>query len=302
MKTYLDCVPCFFRQAIEAARLAGADEINQKEIIDEIGRLMANFSLDSSPPAMGRIVYGIVKNKTGKFDPFKEIKKRSNKFVLGFLPELKKKIEKSNNRLQTAVKLSILGNIIDYGVKNCLNIEEEMDKIINLDFDVCNRERQAFFDYQEFMCALEETDTILYLADNAGEVAFDRLLIEELNELKKKVIYVVRDKPIINDALMEDAKDCGIDKYAHIISSGVDTPGVILDFCSEEFLKLYQEAEFIISKGQGNFEALSEEEKSIFFLFKVKCSIVARHIGCKVGEAVLKANIGKQQTKSPIFV
>ncbi len=297
MKTHLDCIPCFFRQALEAARFAGADEISQKEIVDEIGRLMTEFSLESSPPEIGRIVYEVVKNKTGRFDPFKEIKKKSNEFVLGFLPELKNKIQGAENRLLAAVKLSILGNIIDYGANNYLDIKKEMDRIITFDFDFYNQERGAIFGYREFENALKGVRSVLYLADNAGEVVFDRLLIEELNKLNKEVIYVVRDKPIINDALMEDAKACGIDKYAHIISSGVDTPGVILDFCSNDFLKIYQEAKLIISKGQGNFEALSEENKPIFFLFKVKCPIVARYIACEVGESILKPQVREKNNR-----
>ena len=126
------------------------------------------------------------------------------------------------------------------------------------------------------------------MADNAGEVVFDRLLIEELVEgLGRQVIYVVRGKPIINDALIEDAIFCGINKVAKITSSGSDAPGTIMKYCSSEFIELYQNAELIISKGQGNYEALSEEDKLIFFLFKAKCSVIAEDVGCKVGDIVL---------------
>ncbi len=289
MKTYLDCIPCFFKQALEAARMAGADDLTQKKIIDEIARAVVNFPLSSSPPEMGRIVYDVVKRETKNYDPYKEIKEKSNGLALSFLPELKQKIEKSGDRLLTALKLSILGNIIDYGVKNDVNVEKEMEKIIKLDFNLDNREEKEVFDYQIFKDALRQTESILYLADNAGEVVFDRLLIEEFSRLNKEIIYVVRDKPVINDALIEDAKTCGIDKYAHIISSGADTPGTILNLCSGEFLKIFRESKLIISKGQGNFESLSKEEAPIFFLFKVKCPIVAQHIGCNVGEMILKA-------------
>ncbi|HEC92753.1 MAG TPA: DUF89 family protein, partial [Candidatus Atribacteria bacterium] len=128
----------------------------------------------------------------------------------------------------------------------------------------------------------------IYLADNAGEVVFDRLLIEELvEELGKEVIYVVRGKPIINDALIEDALFCGINKVAKITSSGSDAPGTILQHCSLEFIKLYQDADLIISKGQGNYESLSEEDRPIFFLFKAKCPVIARDVGCNVGDMVL---------------
>jgi len=288
MRTYLDCIPCFYRQALDAARLAGADELIQKKIIDELSKLIPNFSLDANPPEMGRTIYTLIRKITGVKDPFKEIKENSNKLTLSFYPKLKQKINNSEDRLLTAVRLSIAGNVIDYGVKNSLNVEEEVNKIFNRDFKNDNENRKTVFRYQEFKEILSKVNHVIYLADNAGEVVFDRLLIEELTEkLGKQLIYVVRDKPIINDALIEDAIFCGINKVANIISSGSDAPGTILKYCSPEFMELYQDAELIISKGQGNYESLSEEDKSIFFLFKAKCPVIAEDVGCDVGDMVL---------------
>jgi len=288
MKTYLDCIPCFYRQALDAARIAGADELIQKKIIDELSKLIPDFSLEASPPEMGRAIYSLVGKISGVKDPFKEIKENSNKFALKLYPKLKQEINNSEDRLLTAVRLSIAGNVIDYGVKNSLNVEEEVNKIFNRDFKNDNENRKTVFRYQEFKEILSKVNHVIYLADNAGEVVFDRLLIEELTEkLGKQLIYVVRDKPIINDALIEDAIFCGINKVANIISSGSDAPGTILKYCSPEFMELYQDAELIISKGQGNYESLSEEDKSIFFLFKAKCPVIAEDVGCDVGDMVL---------------
>ena len=289
MRTYLDCIPCFYRQALDAARIAGADEIIQKKIIDELSQLIPNFSLEIAPPEMGRAIYGLVGKISGVKDPFKEIKENSNRLVLKLYPKLKQEINNSEDRLLTAVKLSIAGNVIDYGVKNSLNVEEEINKIFNKDFKSDNKNNKTVFRYQEFKEILSKVNHIIYLADNAGEVVFDRLLIEELTEkLGKQVIYVVRGKPIINDALIEDAIFCGINKVTKITSSGSDAPGTILKYCSSEFIELYQKAELIISKGQGNYESLSEEDEPIFFLFKAKCPVIAKDIGCKVGDMVLK--------------
>ena len=286
MKTYLDCIPCFFKQALDAARFAGASVGTQKKILDALSREILKFKLESSPPEMGRILYGLVRKITGKADPFKEIKRESNKFALGLYPRLKAKVRKSKDRLLTAVELAIAGNVIDYGVKNSLDIGKEIDKIFAEENRIIRRESKATFDYSSFKQALKKTKKILYLADNAGEVLFDKILIEELKN--KEIIFVVRDAPIINDALVEDAIFCGIDKYARIVSSGCDAPGVILDLCSPEFLKMYRDAEFIISKGQGNFEALAGEVGPIFFLFKAKCPVLSKYLGCKLGDIVLK--------------
>jgi len=288
MKTYLDCIPCFYRQALDAARIAGTDEIKQKQIVDKISQLIPDFPLEASPPEMGREIYSLVGKISGVKDPFKEIKENSNKFALKLYPKLKQEIENSEDRLLAAAKLSIIGNIIDYGAKNSLNVAEEIDYLFKGNFIINNKNNSTTFKYNQFKEALNKVDTIIYLADNAGEVVFDRLLIEELvKELGKEVIYVVKGKPIINDALIEDAIFCGINKVTKITSSGSDAPGTILKHCSPEFMELYQDAELIISKGQGNYEALSEEDRPIFFLFKAKCPVIARDVGCNVGDMVL---------------
>ena len=288
MKTYLDCIPCFSRQALDAARIAGTDEIKQKQIVDKISQLIPDFPLEASPPEMGREIYSLVGKISGVKDPFEEIKENSNKFALKLYPELKQEINNSEDRLLTAIKLSIIGNIIDYGAKNSLDVPKEIDYLFQGNFIINNENNSTTFKYKQFKKALNKVNSIIYLADNAGEVVFDRLLIEEMvEELGKEVIYVVKGKPIINDALIEAALFCGINEIAKIISSGSDTPGTLLKYCSPEFIRLYQNAELIISKGQGNYEALSEEDRSMFFLFRAKCPVIAKDVGCKVGDMVL---------------
>jgi len=207
---------------------------------------------------------------------------------LKLYPELKQEINNSEDRLLAAVKLSIIGNIIDYGAKNSLDVPKEIDYLFQGNFTINNENNLTTFKYKQFKEALNKVNSIIYLADNAGEVVFDRLLIEELvKELGKEVIYVVKGKPIINDALIEDALFCGINKVAKITSSGSDAPGTILKYCSPEFIELYQDAQLIISKGQGNYEALPEEDRSIFFLFRAKCSVIAEDVSCDVGDMVL---------------
>ena len=294
MKPYLDCIPCFFKQALESARLTGADAITQKRILDEVSNSIPALRFDSSPPQIARVLYQIVKRITANDDPFKGVKQKSNQLALKLLPKLRQRLETSKDRLLTAVELAIAGNVIDYGVKNSLNIEQEINNFINGNFDIHNDYNKPIFAYKEFKRALGKGGIILYLADNAGETVFDRILIEQIIGLPKtdKIFYAVKDKPIINDALKEDALIGGIDKYAQIISSGCDAPGTILDFCSQGFLNVYKDADLVISKGQGNFEALSGENKPIYFLFRVKCSVVAEDIGCEVGDVILKKGGG----------
>lgn len=287
MKSCFDCIPCFFRQALEAGKLAHAGPLTLKKILDRIARTVPAFSLDSSPPEMGRIIHNTVKKMTKRRDPYRQIKARSNKLALGLYPRLKKRIAGSKNRLLTAAGLAIAGNIIDFGVKNSLNVDLELKKILQGRGEIPSSGR--LFRFPAFEKALKGPGPVLYLADNAGETVFDRLFIEEIRFQypEKNIFYAVKGEPVINDATEEDARASGIHKTAAIISTGLDAPGTVLDLCSASFMRFYRKAGLIISKGQGNFEALSKEKKNIFFLFMAKCPVVASELGCRTGQAVL---------------
>ncbi|MCD4780088.1 MAG: ARMT1-like domain-containing protein [Candidatus Omnitrophica bacterium] len=285
MRTYLDCIPCFIKSAIEMARLVDGNEIRHKEIVDDVARLIPEFSLGCSPPEMARMIYKAMARRYGDIDFYKNIKKQSNRAAMALYPRLKEKVRTSQDRLLTAVEIAIAGNVIDYAAKNTLNIEKEIEKIFTKDFNHINK---TVFDYEAFKAELDKSKRILYLADNAGEIVFDRVFIEEI-PFDKDIILAVRDKPVINDALIEDAQECGLDKRAKVMSSGVDAPGTVLKYCSKEFIETYKSADIIISKGQGNYEALSQERENIFFLFRAKCPVIARHAQVALGDIVLKS-------------
>jgi len=299
MRTYLDCIPCFFKQALEAARLAGANKKTQKKILNKLTKEIPKFSLDSSPPEMGRVIYGLVRKITRTKDPYREIKSKSNRLVLKIYPRLKDKVKYSKDRLLKAVELAIAGNIIDYGVKNSLDVNKEIRKILSEEEKTIKKEKKNLFNYKDFRRTLHKAATVLYLGDNAGEVVFDRILIEEIKKVdkNKRIIYAVKEKPIINDALIEDARLCGIDKLAELVSNGLDIPGTDLSLCANNFLEIYKKSDMIISKGQGNFESLSDSKKDIFFLFMAKCPVVAKHVGCDVGDIILLRNKNKTKNK-----
>ncbi len=297
MKTYLDCIPCFFKQALEAARIAGAGRKKQKEILDRLSKALPEFPLTSSPPEMGKTIYGLARAVTGNKDPYKAAKEKSNAMALGIYGRLKERVERSSDRLLTAVELAIAGNIMDYGVKNTLDVDKELERILAEEDRAIEKESRALFDYRSFRKTLEKSSTVLYLADNAGETVFDRVLIEEIKraDKDKEVIYAVKEKPVINDALAEDAVFCGIDKNARIMSSGSDGPGTILSLCSKDFLELFRGADMVISKGQGNFEALSSAGRDIYFLFMAKCPVIAKDAGCAIGDVILRHYPGKRK-------
>jgi uncharacterized protein with ATP-grasp and redox domains len=278
MKIYLDCYPCFFQQALNVTRLIGTDEDTIHRILLEVNTLLPNIKEGLTPPEIGREVYRIVSRLTGVKDPYREIKEKCTQQALSLYPELKRKVQSADDPLRTAIRIAIAGNVIDFGSNIPFDLEKDLESILD--------QRFAIDHYESFTAALDQAKDVLYIADNAGETVFDRVLIEELG---KPVTYVVRERPIINDAVREDAIAAGIDKVADIVSSGADAPGNILGFCSDEFFKIYETSDFIISKGQGNYEGLSGECRPIFFLLKAKCQVIANHIGVEQGSIILKS-------------
>ncbi|MBU2221520.1 MAG: DUF89 family protein, partial [Candidatus Omnitrophica bacterium] len=221
MKTYLDCIPCFFSQALQQGRLFTGNELIHKEIMNEVASLVPGFSLGLTPPEMAREMHKLFRKRFAGQDIYKTIKDQSNHWAMELYSKLKEKVAQSKDRLLTAVELAIAGNVIDYGANKTLNIEEEIQKLMESNF---TSGRKGIFQYEDLKKDLNAAKTVLYLADNAGEIVFDRIFIEEFCD-DRKVIFSVRDKPAINDALMEDAVFCGIDKVVQVISSGVDAPG-----------------------------------------------------------------------------
>ncbi len=302
MLTNLDCIPCFYKLALRAARLSGADEAIQREILIQLSQLIPALSLNVSPAEMGRTVFAMISKVTGKKDPYREIKEESNKIALKIYPKMKMKVMESEDQLLTALQLSIIGNLIEFGLREFQVVSDKIDKIVKNNFYLQDSSFKEHFNYQAFCQSLSEVQSILFLADSAGEVVFDLLLIEQLvTNYNKNVIYVVKGKPVLIDALVDDAIYCGINNIANIISCGADCPGVVLKYCSPEFIRLFNDAEMIISKGQGNYSALSEESNPLFYLLIAKCPVIAEDIGCNIGDFVLENNSRKQDLSGECF-
>ena len=277
MKTYLDCLPCFLDQALRAARMATNDQIKIKAVLDAVSMMLPTISLESTPPETGRLIYQKVHEITKNQDPYREVKDRSTREALSLYPHMKNLLEKSDDGLLMAIRMAIAGNVIDFGPNRAFDMKEEIETTRSKAFAVC--------DYEQFKTALAQSGRILYIGDNAGECVFDRVLLETMN---KPATYVVREKPVINDATLEDAQQAGINSAVELISSGTDAPGTLLETCSDRFIRRYHEAELIISKGQGNYEALSNQHQNIFFLLKAKCPVIAEHMGLPVGSIIFK--------------
>jgi uncharacterized protein with ATP-grasp and redox domains len=288
MRTYLDCIACIIRQSLDAVRLITDDETVHEQVLREVLRVTSTADLLQTPPAMGQKIHRLIRQLTQIDDPYREMKQHFNSSALSLYPKLERIVAESKEPLETAVRLSIAGNIIDLGAKSSLqtlDVDKTIEEVLTAELDMT-----AFEDFKK------ESDTaksILYLGDNAGEIVFDRVLIEQLGP--DRIIFVVKGGPVINDATMEDAQATGLTKVVRVIDNGDDAPGTIFKSCSEEFRHYFEEADLVIAKGQGNYETLSDIDKNIFFLLKAKCPVIARDLVCEVGETVLRRNKASEQ-------
>lgn len=179
--------------------------------------------------------------------------------------------------------MAATGNSIDAGMFSEVNIEHQIkNSVENSEF--------ADSDLKSFKNKLDPDTDILIIGDNSGEAVFDKLLIEELNDYGVDITYATREVPVLNDITLKEAKKIGLSEVCKVISSGSKAPGMILKQANDEFINVYQRADIIISKGQGNLEALSDVKEPIFFLLKAKCKLVAQLLEVDKGELVFKLN------------
>ena len=232
---------------------------------------------------MGQKIHRLIRELVGNDDPYRDLKKQHNRFALELYDLLEPTVHSTEDPLETAVRLAIAGNIIDLGVKTSIS-DSDIHKTINDSLTAPFDEAMV----EQLRSDTECAQNILYLADNAGEIVFDRLLIEQLPT--EKVTVVVKGKPIINDATMDDAEFVGLTKIVEVIDNGSDAPGTILETCSQSFRDRFEDADLVIAKGQGNYETLSDLDKNIFFVLKAKCPVIAEHIGCEIGDMILCRN------------
>lgn len=279
MKSTLDCMACFVRQSLDAARLISPDSDVHEHILRDVLRWAADMDLNIPPPVLGQRIHRRLRQLTGVADPYGAAKEEMNRLALNLLPELKAEVDRAADPLQTALRFALAGNTIDMGMNSRIS-----------ESDVRRAIRKAASaplpgSLSRFKQDAARAREILYLADNAGEIVFDRLLIEQLGT--QRVTLAVRGGPVLNDATMADAMAAGLHELVRVIDNGSDAPGTILEDCHADFIRYFNDADMIISKGQGNFETLSGAPHPIYFLFKVKCAVIADHIGQPAGTHML---------------
>ena len=280
MHTQLDCIPCFLRQALGAIRRLTDDEEMHARVVRELLRGLGELDLTDPPPVMGRRIHRLIRRLLDDDDPYRPVKEQFNRHALALYPSLKERIEASADPFDTAVRLAIAGNTIDFAALE--NVTESAVREV-IERALSRPLRGTIDGLQE---RIESAARILYLADNAGEIVFDRLFIERLP--RERITLAVRGGPVINDATREDAEAAWLSALVEVIDNGSDAPGTILEDCSPGFRRRFDEADLILAKGMGNFETLNTVNGGrVYFLLMAKCPLVAQHVGCAEGDFVV---------------
>jgi len=263
--------------------MAACDEAVRERILRATMKELLRADWSAKPPEIGRRVDNIVRTISGIDDPYKEVKNKCNDLALSLYPRFHAMVEKSGNPLLKAVKLAIAGNIVDFGALTDFDLEQTIDEAMSKGF--------AIDDFKIFKHKLQDAKSMVYIADNAGEIVLDKILIETMLTIRnlKQITFIVKGGPVINDAALEDVHYVSLTRLPNIkvftVSNGDAGTGPERD--SPEFLEMLRETDLNIAKGHGNYEALSEQP-DIFFMLMAKCPVVADDLGVDIGDIVLK--------------
>ena len=283
MKISYECGPCFLRQAKEALDLSTDDENLKMEIMSDIFKYLSdNFTENTNSNGTGSRMHKMIIERTGCRDPYYNEKIEGNEIALKYIPEVKRILEE-DDCLENYVKIAIIGNILDFGA---FTLDDDIEAVIK---DSLKKDL-TIKDIEEFENSLETNDRVLYLVDNTGEIVFDKLLLEKIRQYDVDITIAVKSQPILNDACMKEALDAGLDEYGEIVEIGCGTVGYVDSEISDEFREIFNAHNFIISKGMGNYEGLSEidlSDKEVYFLLCSKCNTISRHIGVNLHDMLL---------------
>jgi damage-control phosphatase, subfamily I len=283
MKASNACIPCMIGQAYTSVVKCTSDPVLQREILDEVMRRYIGMELNTTPGEHSQLAFETCRELSGVEDPYLADKHAHNAAALELYPELKEQLNKSSDPLRDASLLALAGNIIDLGIMKSFNLTKDIVQQIDRGFDVA--------DFDGFRQATDNANRILYLADNAGEIVFDRLLIEVLGP--ERITVMVKAGPIINDAMLADAKQVGLTEIVRVIDTGVNWFGFPWEYVSDAAREEFHHADIVISKGHANFETVSElgpEGDKVWYLLKAKCTSVAEELNAKLGNTVLKSH------------
>jgi damage-control phosphatase, subfamily I len=278
MKLHPGCIPCIVGQAYRLSRMSGiTDADTQKQVLYDTMENLLHHNNIKTAPHFSVILQSIIGQYTDVHSAIRKTKKANLNTVKIFTNYLSHMIKGAPDPLEMAVRAAIAGNTIDLGANPDFDIEHEINHITSnsIDMKAFNRFREEY----------ERAESILIIADNYEEALFDKLLIQQM--LPKNIVYAVRSDEILNDITMDDAYELDIDNLCTVMDSGSTISGTDLEDCHEQFQNEYRGADIVIAKGQGNYETLFNAQRPIYFMFKVKCKVIADICGHPVRTSML---------------
>ncbi|MDY0195676.1 MAG: ARMT1-like domain-containing protein [Sulfurovaceae bacterium] len=268
-----DCIVCLMNQALKVTKLLELDDTTSKKILDRTAQILIEHDFSCTPPQIAKVIYQAISDITGDEDPVLRAKERATSEAL--------RVDTSFvQTINDAIKMAVIGNVIDFGAQNQFGLSEMIQHHFEKDF--------AIDDFDVFEQELQKAKEIVIIGDNVGEHVFDKLLIETIKKhYDLKVYYFVRTKPIINDVTPKEAKI--MSGCADIIDTGIETPGFEIHKANAVSREIFGRADIVIAKGMGNFESLYQVAKRpIYYLFIVKCNVVADAIGQDIKSMIFK--------------
>lgn len=292
MRYRSECIPCSQRQACrvyQIAERAQGREPDEREL-ERVGaqalECVQGADARLTPAEVSFLAIEVGREASGCVDPFAREKRESNELALSLYPRLKRDVAEAADPYNEACLLAVSGNIIDLGIQEGFDLEATFTKV--------RKEGFARDSSREFRAELGRKDPsgagtrLLYICDNAGEILFDRLMIETLLSLfpRLEITASVNSGPALNDALMQDAFEVGLTDVCDVIENGHSELGTVLERAHKRFLAAYKRADVILAKGQANYETLDERGENLFFVLKAKCELIAETLEVEHYDAV----------------
>jgi uncharacterized protein with ATP-grasp and redox domains len=266
------CISCLLKSRLEDFPEDTPHEI-QIEYMQRVLKAISETPKSEGAPVIVRTINQIQKEMFGYNKDFTHVKSHFNELMLEKAPSVREKLNQSEDSLKLAIQYAMTGNYIDFGAMNNVD-EEQLDQLL----DQASGNHVDEKEYASLKADIEKARSIVYLTDNCGEIVMDKLLIEEIKTQNPnaQITAIVRGKPVLNDATMEDAIQVGFTEMVNVIGNGSEIAGTYLEEISKEAKDAIDCADVIFAKGQGNFETLRMCGKNIYYIFMCKCEMFAK--------------------------
>lgn len=286
MKTHVECFPCIINQTLEAADKNEVSEAQKKKVVYDVLEMLKDLPAETSPPEVSLKMHQLIGSSIGQADPYEKARRDSNVLAMDLIPALRRKIQQSADPLEMAIRYAIAGQIFDGEVGDATtDIKRELEYAPTAEFGAR--------DYNTLKKELYRAKKVIILGNAAGEIAFDRLLIEVLNEMiEAEIVLVVKSEPVLTDATIDDARFVGLEPLVHLVGNKSGSRATILDDASARVQQQIDDADVILAKGQTHYESLNQENLNMYFLFQVTCPVISRDIDADMHQYVILENPG----------